>query len=198
MNEQLLQNQLLVLISRWGDLGVFIAMFLESSIVPIPSELIIVGAGAIGIPLHSIVIFGGLGSTLGGLVGYTIGRRAALPVILRFGKYIFIKPHHLAKAEAFAAKYGAWGVLGGRLMPIVPFKVFSIASGIARIPIVVFGAFTLIGVLPRLYLLAIFGSAIMKYRSLALGSALALAIVIFLGIYIRKRCAAAKRPLLDN
>src|SRR5512137_2428361 len=127
MNEQILQNQLLGLIQQWGDLGVFAAMFLESSIVPIPSELIIVGAGAIGIPLPSILIFGGMGSALGGLVGYLIGRYAALPVVLKLGKYVFIKPHHLKKAEEFAVKHGAWGVLAGRLMPVVPFKVFSIA-----------------------------------------------------------------------
>ena len=187
MNEQLMQNQLLSLIRHWGDLGVFIAMFLESSIVPIPSELIIVGAGAIGIPLRSIIIFGGIGSTLGGLVGYAIGARAALPVILKFGKYICIKPHHLEKAEAFAKKYGAWGVLGGRLMPVVPFKVFSIASGIARTPVAVFALFTLIGVVPRLYLLAMFGAVIMKYQKPALAGVLVLAAAFALVIYIRKR-----------
>ena len=47
-----------------------------------------------------------------------------LPVILKFGKYIFIKPHHIQKAEAFARKYGVWGVLIGRMVPVVPFKVF--------------------------------------------------------------------------
>jgi membrane protein DedA with SNARE-associated domain len=192
MNEQLMQNQLLCLIRQWGDLGVFAAMFLESSIIPIPSELIIIGAGAVGIPLRSIIIFGGIGSTLGGLVGYTIGARAALPVILRFGKYIFIKPHHLEKAEAFAKKYGAWGVLLGRLTPVVPFKVFSIASGIARTPVVIFATFTLIGVLPRIYLLAMFGAVIMKYQKLALAGVLALVAAFVLVIYIRKRRKAGK------
>ena len=74
------------LITDLGDVGVFIAMFLESSIIPIPSEVIILGAGALGIPIMSILISGALGSTLGAIVGYLLGRYAALPVILKFGK----------------------------------------------------------------------------------------------------------------
>jgi membrane protein DedA with SNARE-associated domain len=163
MHEQALCSSILEAVRRFGDLGVFLAMFLESSIVPVPSEAIIVGAGALGIPLVSILIFGSLGSTLGAVVGYSLGRYAALPVILRFGRFILIKPHHIYKAEAFAKKYGAWGVLVGRMVPIVPFKVFSIAAGITHIPFVPFVICTLIGIVPRVYLLVMFGAAIMKY-----------------------------------
>ena len=161
---QVLQNNLVNLIRHFGDLGVFLAMFLESSIVPIPSEVIVAGAAAIGIPIMSILIFGSLGSTLGAIVGYLIGRYAALPVIVKFGKYVFIKPHHIRKAEAFARKYGVWGVLIGRVVPVVPFKVFSIASGLTEIPLFPFIACTLIGVIPRMYILALLGSSIRKYQ----------------------------------
>ena len=151
------------LISKFGDLGVFVAMFLESSVVPIPSEVIITTAGAIGIPLRSILIFGALGSTLGAMVGYALGRYAAMPIILRFGKYVLIKPHHIYKAEAFAKKYGTFSVFIGRILPVVPFKVFSIAAGITNIRFVPFVFCTLIGLLPRILLLALFGEAIAKY-----------------------------------
>ncbi len=151
-------------IPQLGDLGVFLAMFLESSIIPIPSEVIILGAGAVGIPLYSILIFGALGSTFGAMVGYSLGRYAALPVILKFGKFILIKPHHIYKAEAFAKKYGVGSVLIGRILPVVPFKVFSIAAGITNIPFFPFVFCTLIGVLPRIYILAVFGAVIMKYK----------------------------------
>ena len=164
MSEHILQNNLVNLIRHFGDLGVFLAMFLESSIVPIPSEVIVAGAAAIGIPIMSILIFGSLGSTLGAIVGYLIGRYAALPVIVKFGKYVFIKPHHIRKAEAFARKYGVWGVLVGRVVPVVPFKVFSIASGLTNLPLFPFVACTLIGVIPRMYILAILGFAIRKYQ----------------------------------
>jgi len=163
MTEHLLQGKVMSLVTNLGDLGVFVGMFLESSIVPIPSEVIIVGAGAIGVPVVSIVIFGSIGATAGSIVGYALGRYAAMPVILKYGRFILIKPHHIAKAENFAKRYGGYSVLIGRILPIVPFKVFSIAAGITRIPFPVFITCTLIGVVPRMFLLSIFGMALVKY-----------------------------------
>jgi membrane protein DedA with SNARE-associated domain len=190
MTEPVLQNNLINLIRSFGDWGVFLAMFLESSIVPIPSEVIVAGAAAFGVPIISILIFGSLGSTLGAIVGYSIGRYAALPVIIRFGKYVFIKPHHIQKAEAFAKKHGVWGVIVGRLVPIVPFKVFSIASGIADLPLVPFILCTLVGVLPRMYILAILGVTIRKYQGpilLILIGACLIAYLIYKLVKIKKK-----------
>lgn len=160
-----LQGNMTGLITDLGDFGVFVAMFLESSILPIPSEAIVIAAGAIGIPLLSIVIFGSLGSTCGAIIGYLLGKYAAMPVILKFGKFILIKPHHIKKAEEFANKYGAWSVLIGRIIPVVPFKVFSIAAGITGLSFLPFVVFTLLGVVPRMYLLALFGATIVKYKT---------------------------------
>jgi len=166
------------LVTSFGDLGVFLAMFLESSIVPIPSEAIIIGAGALGIPMHSVLIFGALGSTCGAAVGYALGRYAAMPIILKFGRFVLIKPHHIEKAENFARKYGFYSVLIGRLLPIIPFKVFSIAAGITRINFVSFMVCTLIGVLPRIFILALFGASIVKYKMLSL-IIIACALIVF-------------------
>ncbi len=185
MIERILQSDMMGLVARFGDLGVFLAMFLESSVVPIPSEVIVAGAGAVGIPIISIVIFGALGSTCGAAIGYLLGRYGAMPVILKFGKFIFIKPHHIYKAEAFAKKYGALSVLIGRILPVVPFKVFSIASGTTRIPFVPFIICTMIGVLPRMYILALFGSAIVKYTKPTILILLA-GILVFLAFKLTK------------
>jgi len=181
MNLPALQQNMAALITDLKDVGVFIAMFLESSIVPIPSEAVIIGAGAIGLSLTSIVVFGSLGSTCGAIVGYLLGRFGAKPVILKFGKFIFIKPHHLDKAEAFAKKHGSISVLIGRVLPIIPFKVFSISAGITKLPFIPFIVFTLLGVVPRIFLLAVFGSAIVKYTKPVL-LLVGLAVIIFIGI----------------
>jgi len=156
-------NHVVNLINGLGDIGVFVGMFLESSVVPIPSEVVIIGASSVGIPLTSIVLLGSLGSTLGGMVGYLLGRYAAMPVILKYGKFVLIKPHHIERAEKFAKKYGVYSVLIGRVLPIVPFKVFSIAAGITKIPFTPFVICTLIGVVPRIFLLAIFGLSLAKF-----------------------------------
>jgi membrane protein DedA with SNARE-associated domain len=170
-------------IVRLGDIGIFLGMFFESSIVPIPSEVVIASAAAVGIPVLSIVIFGSLGSTLGAMLGYALGRYAALPVVLKFGRFVLIKPHHIAKAEAFAKKYGAWSVLIGRVLPIIPFKVFSITAGIIKINFPSFVLFTLIGVVPRIYIISLCGLAIFRYKTPAL-----IVIAIILLIFLLVKC----------
>ena len=159
--------QIAAMITHYGDAGLLAAMFLESSIIPIPSEVVVAGAGAVGIPIMDIVFWGSIGSTFGAMVGYALGRFAGLPVIEKVGRYIFIKPEHIAKAQAFAQKHGVWGVLLGRLLPIIPFKVFSIASGMTKIPFIPFVVCTTVGVVPRLYVLALFGVMVVRYLSIA-------------------------------
>ncbi len=179
------------LIAQLGELGVFIAMFFESCLVPIPSEVIIISAGALGIPLGSVLIFGTLGSTLGAIGGYALGRYAAMPVLLKFGRFILIKPQHIYKAEEFAKKYGVASVFIGRVIPIIPFKVFSIAAGITGIPFAPFVLCTLLGVLPRIFLLAIFGAAIVKYTK-AVFILIIFAVLIFLAHRILRYIYAKK------
>ena len=174
-------KRVISIIRGLGDLGVFIGMFLESSVVPIPSEVIIIGAGAIGVPMASILIFGSLGAGVGAMIGYFLGRYAAMPAILKYGKFILIKPHHIYKAEAFAKKYGVYSVLIGRLLPIVPFKVFSIAAGITKIPPIPFAICTLIGVVPRIFFLSVFGASLVKYTKPAV-LILAGVIAIFIAV----------------
>jgi len=183
MTVHILQDRIINIITNLGDAGVFIGMMLESSFVPIPSEVVIMGAGAIGIPILSIVIFGSLGATVGSMAGYFLGRYAAMPAILKYGKFVLIKPHHIAKAEAFAKKYGVASVLIGRILPIVPFKVFSIAAGITRIPFMPFMICTMAGVIPRIYLLSVFGTMLIKYTKPSL-LILAGIIVIFIAVKI--------------
>lgn len=179
--EHWVSEHIAAITNNLGDLGVFIGMFLESSVVPIPSEVIIIGAGAIGVPIVSILIFGSIGATLGAMVGYYLGRYAAMPIILKYGRFILIKPHHIYKAEEFAKKYGIASVLIGRLLPIIPFKVFSIAAGITRIPPVPFFVCTLIGVVPRIFLLSVFGSSLVRYAKPAI-LILAGAIIIYIAV----------------
>jgi membrane protein DedA with SNARE-associated domain len=180
MFEFVSQSNVTNLVTELGDVGIFIAMFLESSIVPIPSEVIVIGAGALGFPLTSIIIFGALGSTFGAMVGYALGRYAAMPMILKFGRFILIKPHHIEKAEKFAKKYGVASVLIGRIIPVIPFKVFSISAGVTRIPFIPFTVCTLVGVLPRIFILSLFGSAIIKYKMPAFLAVIFCATVFFI------------------
>ena len=168
----------------YGSWGVLIAMFLESSIIPIPSEAVILAAGYAGIPFGTILWAGTLGSTLGACVGYGIGRSGARWFLDRYGHWIGLTTQRLQALDQWTRRYGRWGVLIGRLIPIVPFKVFSIGAGIGRTPFPGFGVMTALGMIPRILLLTLAGDGLRR-ATLPTLSVLGLCGLLF--VLIRKK-----------
>ncbi|MBI4361508.1 DedA family protein [Candidatus Micrarchaeota archaeon] len=163
--EAALLQPVLELIRSWGEWGILVGMFLESSIVPIPSEAVLVTAGALGFSPLTVAIFGTIGSTLGGVVGYYIGKKGGRPVVDKVGPYLLVTQDKVMRAEKAFGKYGGWTILVARLIPFVPFKVFSITSGILKFDLKTFTVFTLIGTFPRALLLAWIGVQIIQYQA---------------------------------
>src|SRR3990172_929236 len=141
-----------------GPLGIFLGMFLESSFVPIPSEAVLIGAGAVGFTIFDITLYGTLGSTLGAMVGYALGRYGGRPFLNKFGKYFFVTADKLKFVDNWFAKWGNYSILISRLIPLVPYKIFSIGAGIGKMKFVPFVIFTFIGTIPRTFILGYFGS----------------------------------------
>jgi len=157
-------------------------MFLESSILPVPSELIFITAGLFFDPL-TVAFWGTIGSTLGAMVGYYIGFKGGRPVVDKIGPYFLATPDRVMRAEKKFHEWGAYAVLVGRLLPFVPFKVFSITSGILKYNFQNFVVMTFIGTLPRAFLLAWLGHSIIQYKNqfwIVLGAVALLAIVGYL------------------
>lgn len=152
------------LMHSMGGFGILIGMFLESSIVPIPSEAILVTAGAIGFTPWEVAFWGTIGSTLGAMVGYYIGLKGGRPVVDKFGPYLLVTPDKVERAEKAFKKYGGMTILVSRLIPFVPFKVFSITSGLLKFDFKTFVVFTFIGTIPRAFLLAYIGTQIIQYQ----------------------------------
>ena len=134
----------------WGVAAIGLMMALESTIVPIPSELIIPPAahlaytGKISMSLGSIVVAGALGSWLGATIMYWAARLAGRPLVLRYGKYFLISPEKIEGAERWAAHYGGMGIFISRLLPVVR-HLIGIPAGIVRMNYWKFSAFTLLG-----------------------------------------------------
>lgn len=179
------------LILEYGDIGVLIGMFLESSVLPVPSELVLVSAGALGIPIVSIVVFGSVGSALGAVVGYSIGRFGGRPFMVRYGKYLLISEAKLLAAEGWVKKYGNVTVFISRLIPFVPFKVFSISAGILRMDFPPFLLYTFLGMIPRSFILAYLGKTIMAYKIPGLMALVIVGILIYFGYKKFKHGAAS-------
>ena len=125
-------------------------MAIESSIVPLPSEVIIPPAahlahtGQIPLSLAGIVIAGTLGSWLGATAMYWASRLAGRPLVMRYGRYVFIPAKKVEGAERWAAHYGSFGIFISRLLPVVR-HLIGIPAGIVRMDYWIFSICTLLG-----------------------------------------------------
>jgi membrane protein DedA with SNARE-associated domain len=146
-----------------GYLGIIALMAMESSIFPVPSEIVIPPAAFWAsqgrMSLTGIVLAGTFGSWLGSAITYWVSRWIGRAVILRWGKLIFIKPDSLDRAEHFVARYEVGGVFFARLLPVLRHLV-SIPAGIARMSFGVFSMVTILGAAIWCSVLAWFGSKI--------------------------------------
>ena len=110
-------------VEQWGYFGVFILMAMESSIFPVPSEIVMPPAAfwaAQGrMDFWGVVAAGTLGSLFGSLVTYYAAQFLGRPVVARFGKYFFMSEEKVAMAEAFILRHGLVGIFVARLLPVV-------------------------------------------------------------------------------
>jgi membrane protein DedA with SNARE-associated domain len=118
-----------------GYPGIIFLMLLESSVFPVPSELVMPQAGyLVGMGKMNMVIVvacGVIGSWLGALLNYYVALHVGRPFFLRFGKYFFCPPHKFLKVEKFFLTHGEVGTFTGRLVPVVR-HLISIPAGLAR------------------------------------------------------------------
>uniref|UniRef100_Q02CZ6 DedA n=1 Tax=Solibacter usitatus (strain Ellin6076) TaxID=234267 RepID=Q02CZ6_SOLUE len=130
-----------------GYWGVIALMAMESSILPVPSEIVIPPAAfwaAQGrMSFAGVVMAGTFGSWLGSAISYWVSRWIGRAVILRWGKLVLITPDKLERAEQFVQRYEIGGVFFARLLPVLR-HLISIPAGIARMS---FGLFSLVTVL---------------------------------------------------
>jgi membrane protein DedA with SNARE-associated domain len=135
-------------------------MALESSIVPIPSEIIIPPAAywaAQGrMNFWLVVVVGALGGLFGSLVNYFVARAVGAPVVLRYGKYFLMPPDKIRAAEDWVNEYGVGGIFVSRLLPVVR-HLISIPAGILKMSVGAFSAATVAGAGLWCLILAWFG-----------------------------------------
>jgi len=125
-------------------------MAMESSVLPLPSEVVIPPAAhwshtnQISLGLPGIILAGTLGSWLGATLMYWAARLAGRPLIVRYGKYVLISPAKIEGAERWADHYGSMGVFISRLLPVVR-HLIGIPAGIVRMNYKLFSLFTIAG-----------------------------------------------------
>jgi membrane protein DedA with SNARE-associated domain len=136
------------LVRDLGYPGLFLLIVLESTMVPIPSLLVMPLAGYMAaqgdFSLPVILIINSAGALTGSAISYWLGAAGGKPLLLKYGKYVFVRPKDLEKTEEYFARHGKWTVLIGRFLPVVR-HIISIPAGIARMPLVPFFTQTFIG-----------------------------------------------------
>lgn len=140
---------ILTLMERIGELGVGLAVFLETFIPPIPSEALLPGAGFLAYEGRLNFWLAWLMATLGALVGawvwYAIGAAFGRDRTRRVVGRIPLMDHDdFDRAESFFARWGGTAVLVGRCVPLVR-SFISLPAGIERMSIVKFSLYTLLG-----------------------------------------------------
>lgn len=135
-------------ISTIGYPGIFFLMFLESTLVPLPSELVMPFAGflvALGkMSLLQTIIAAMLGTLSGSLFGYWLGYRFSSKIVKKFGKYLLMHEGHLNQAQKWFKRHGNKTIFFSRFVPGVR-HVISVPAGAGKMNLLKFSVFTLLG-----------------------------------------------------
>jgi undecaprenyl-diphosphatase len=133
-----------------GETGLFIIAFVESSVFPVPPDVLLIPMSLVN-PSSGLyyATVAAVGSVLGGIAGYFIGLKGGRPIALRL-----FSENRIRRVESYFDRYGAWAVLIAAFSPI-PYKVFTIASGMVKLDIKRFVVASAIGRASRFFAEAI-------------------------------------------
>jgi membrane protein DedA with SNARE-associated domain len=182
-------------ISSAGYPAIFVLMTMESALLPVPSEAIMLFAGfAVSkgeLTLFGIVAAGVLGNLVGSWIGYAIGYYGRTDLLERH-RLFHINPEWLRKTEGYFERYGDATVFFSRMLPIVRTFV-SLPAGVARMPIMRFSVLTVLGSIPWVLALGLIGQAVgdnwetWRHNLGYLDYVVAAAIVIGIGYWLVRR-----------
>ncbi len=152
------------LIHDWGYAGTFLITVIGFTVFPIPIEVVVPSAaywatqGATDIRL--VVLTAALGTWVGASIAFLVARSVGRPLILRYGRYVFVPEKKWLLAEAWILHYSAAGVFFAQLLPIVR-HVVSLPAGAARMRYRTFSISFLLGSLIECSVLAWFGAHVL-------------------------------------
>lgn len=179
-------------LSQGGYWLIAALMALESTFVPIPSEVIIPPAAYLAhtqgqFSLVGVVLAGTLGSWAGASLMYWGARWLGRPVVMRLAPYVGVAKAKIEMAEAWSAHYGSAGVFFSRLLPVIR-HLIGIPAGILRMDFRWYAAATLGGSLIWTSVLAWLGMTVGKHPALLQGplhrfSLLVLAAMLLAALY---------------
>jgi membrane protein DedA with SNARE-associated domain len=144
-------NSLASPLDHYGYWAIALLLLLENIGVPvIPGELAMIAAavyaatGRAGLNIVVVGIVAVIATFAGAEVGYLVGKYAGRELVLRYGRYVLITPHHLDRAEAIVSRYGGIVVVIARYIVGLR-EANGIIAGLTQMRWVTFTAYNLIG-----------------------------------------------------
>ncbi|MEI6056417.1 MAG: DedA family protein [Lentisphaerota bacterium] len=139
----------------WGFVIIFVLMAIESSFIPLPSEVIMIPAGFLafrcGLTFQSphldaivAVLMGAFGSLAGAMFNYYLSLWLGRPILYKYGKYFFLKPQFLERSEEIFRQYGDITTFVCRFLPAIR-HLISIPAGLSRMDLKRFSFYTTLG-----------------------------------------------------
>lgn len=136
------------IVAQMGYPGVFLLIMLESTLVPVPSELVFPFAGYMAskgvFNVYVLLVINSVAALAGSLIGYWIGAAGGKPLLLKYGKYLLIRKHDIDKTEKWFANHGKATIFFARLVPVIR-HIISLPAGVARMPLGAFITQTFLG-----------------------------------------------------
>jgi membrane protein DedA with SNARE-associated domain len=135
-------------IATGGYPVVGVLMVLESMVFPVPSEAVMPFAGFLvtdgTFSFWMVVLVSTLGSLIGSLLSYAIGRYGGRVFLQKWGKYFLLNEHHLNATDTFFKRHGAPTIFVARFIPVVR-HLISIPAGVAKMNLITFSTYTILG-----------------------------------------------------
>ncbi|WP_434113331.1 DedA family protein [Methylocaldum sp. GT1TLB] len=141
-------NWLVTTIGAMGYTGIFLLMAMESSVFPIPSEIVMPPAGYLAqqgkMDMILVILSGTAGSLVGAYANYFVARWLGRPLLIKYGKYVWITEEHFNRVEKFFLAHGEISTFVGRLLPVAR-HLISLPAGLANMNHLKFSFYTLLG-----------------------------------------------------
>ncbi len=192
------------IIKQLGYFGVFIGMTLESTGIPLPSEVIMPFAGYVAstgkLTLAGVAVAGATGCLIGSLIGYAVGLYGGRPLLERYGKYFLMRKKDIDSAHEWFERHGELAVFTSRMLPVVR-AFISYPAGFAKMDIKKFSVYSFLGSLVWCFALAYIGFVLGRNWDAVRGTFGYLDVVVLLGgigvlayaIYHRKKITSRLR-----
>lgn len=184
-------------IGAMGYPGIIILMAMESSVIPVPSELVMAPAGYLAhegrMNLWVAILCGTIGSLIGSYANYFVSQYLGRPLVIKYGKYVGISAHKFEMVERYFEHHGEISVFVCRLLPVLR-HLISIPAGLSRMKHARFATYTALGAGLWMIVLTYIGYFIGKEKELiaeyshqAVLYAVIFCIVLVIGYILVKR-----------